>query len=171
MKICIIGTGYVGLVSGACMAEAGNTVTCIDISREKIDLLNDGIIPIYEPGLEPLVRANHAQGRLIFSTDLSLGVNNADVCFIAVGTPQDKDGSADMQYVFQVCENICLVAKKEVIIATKSTVPVGTGDKIETLFKEKLKQPFVVFSNPEFLKEGDAVNGRNRRHPYHPDAD
>lgn len=158
MKICIIGTGYVGLVSGACFAEAGNTVYCIDVNQEKIDLLNDGNVPIYEPGLENLVRTNHEQGRLIFSTDLSLGINNADINFIAVGTPQDKDGSADLKYVYEVCENICAVAKKDVIIATKSTVPVGTGDKIEELFRHKLKYPYVVFSNPEFLKEGDAIN-------------
>jgi UDPglucose 6-dehydrogenase len=158
MKICIIGTGYVGLVTGACFAEAGNTVYCVDVNKEKIERLNQGEIPIYEPGLETLVKTNRDHGRLIFTTDLSLGVNNADVNFIAVGTPQDKDGSADLQYVYQVCENICAIAKKEVLIATKSTVPVGTGDQIEALFKEKLKQPYVVFSNPEFLKEGDAVN-------------
>jgi UDPglucose 6-dehydrogenase len=158
MKICIIGTGYVGLVTGACFAEAGNTVYCVDIDQNKIALLNAGHIPIYEPGLETLVKTNGKQGRLIFTTDLSLGINEADVSFIAVGTPQDKDGSADLQFVFQVCENICAVAKKRVVIATKSTVPVSTGDKIEALFKEKLKQDFVVFSNPEFLKEGDAIN-------------
>lgn len=158
MKICMIGTGYVGLVSGACFAEAGNTVYCVDVNAEKINLLNQGHIPIYEPGLDELVRSNHTQHRLIFTTDLSLGINQADVSFIAVGTPQDEDGSADLQHVFKVCENICEVAKKDILIATKSTVPVGTGDKIENLFKERLKHRATVFSNPEFLKEGDAIN-------------
>lgn len=158
MKICIIGTGYVGLVSGACFAETGNTVWCVDVDQDKINKLNNAVIPIYEPGLESLVQRNHQKGRLIFTTNLALGINSADVSFIAVGTPMDEDGSADLKYVYQVCEGIAKVAKKEVIIATKSTVPVGTGDKIEALFREKLKEPFVVFSNPEFLKEGDAVN-------------
>lgn len=158
MKICIIGTGYVGLVTGACFAQTGNTVYCIDNNEEKIRLLNDGHIPIYEPGLEEMVKTNVAKHRLLFTADLAQGINNADVSFIAVGTPQDEDGSADLRYVKQVATEICEVAKKEVIIATKSTVPVGTGDQIEALFKENLKQPYVVFSNPEFLKEGDAVN-------------
>lgn len=157
MKVCIIGTGYVGLVTGACFAETGNTVYCVDKDKSKIALLNDGEIPIYEPGLEELVRSNVAKKRLHFVTDLAHAINQADVSFIAVGTPQDKDGSADLKYVYQVAEEICSVATKEIIIATKSTVPVGTGDKIEELFRQKLKQPFVVFSNPEFLKEGDAV--------------
>lgn len=158
MKICIIGTGYVGLVTGACFAETGNTVLCVDVDENKVTKLNNGVIPIYEPGLEDLVTRNREKGRLIFTTNLAEGINNADVSFIAVGTPMDEDGSADLKHVYQVCEDICKVAKKEVIIATKSTVPVGTGDKIENLFKEKLKQRFVVFSNPEFLKEGDAVH-------------
>lgn len=158
MKICIIGTGYVGLVTGACFAETGNTVYCVDNDANKIALLNDGHIPIYEPGLEEIVKNNVQHKRLHFTTSLAEAINQADVSFIAVGTPQDKDGSADLKYVYAVCEEICAKAKKEVIIATKSTVPVGTGDKIEALFKSKLKYPFVVFSNPEFLKEGDAVN-------------
>lgn len=158
MKICIIGTGYVGLVTGACFAEAGNTVWCVDVDQTKINNLNDGILPIYEPGLDIIVQRNHAKGRLIFTTQLADGINSADVSFIAVGTPMDEDGSADLKHVYQVCEDICKVAKKEVLIGTKSTVPVGTGDKIEALFQEKLGQPFVVFSNPEFLKEGDAVS-------------
>lgn len=158
MKICIIGTGYVGLVTGACFAQTGNTVYCVDKNQDKIALLNDGEIPIYEPGLKELVQNNVAKNRLHFITDLAEGINQADVSFIAVGTPQDEDGSADLKYVRQVAQEICEVATKEVIIATKSTVPVGTGDQIEALFKENLKHPFVVFSNPEFLKEGDAVN-------------
>lgn len=158
MKICIIGTGYVGLVTGACFAQTGNTVFCVDKDKAKIGLLNDGYIPIYEPGLEELVKNNVKKNRLHFTTNLSEAINQADVSFIAVGTPQDEDGSADLKYVRQVCEEICDVANKEVIIATKSTVPVGTGDQIEELFRARLKHPFVVFSNPEFLKEGDAVN-------------
>ena len=158
MKICIIGTGYVGLVSGACFAQTGNTVYCVDKDQTKINLLKNGHIPIYEPGLEEYVTNNVKNNRLHSTTDLAEGINNADVSFIAVGTPQDKDGSADLQYVRAVCEDICKVAKKEVIIATKSTVPVGTGDEIEKIFKNNLKYPFVVFSNPEFLKEGDAIN-------------
>lgn len=158
MKISIIGTGYVGLVTGACFAESGHTVYCIDNNEEKIKLLNEGHIPIFEPGLEPLIKYNKEKGRIHFSTDMATGINNSDIAFIAVGTPQDEDGSADLQYVYQVCEDICKIAKKQVIIATKSTVPVGTGDRIENLFREKLNQPFVVFSNPEFLKEGDAIN-------------
>lgn len=157
MKVCIIGSGYVGLVTGACFAETGVTVYCVDKDKNKIDLLNDGQIPIYEPGLEELVKKNIKRHRLHFTTSLAHGVNNADVTFIAVGTPQDEDGSADLSHVRDVCEEICNVATKEVIIATKSTVPVGTGDMIEAVFKERLKQKFVVFSNPEFLKEGDAV--------------
>ncbi len=158
MKICIIGTGYVGLVTGACFAQTGNTVYCVDKDQSKIENLKKGQITIYEPGLSDIVIENTKKGHLIFTTDLALGINNADVCFIAVGTPQDKDGSADLSYVRGVCHDICNVATKSVIIATKSTVPVGTGDQIEALFKENLKYPFIVFSNPEFLKEGDAVN-------------
>ena len=158
MKICIIGTGYVGLVTGACFAQTGNTVYCVDKDQSKIDRLIKGDIPIYEPGLEEFVKNNVAKSRLQFTTDLATAINQADVSFIAVGTPQDQDGSADLKYVKQVAKEICAVAEKEVIIATKSTVPVGTGDQIEALFKEKLKQDYVVFSNPEFLKEGDAVN-------------
>ncbi|EKD52049.1 MAG: hypothetical protein ACD_62C00126G0005 [uncultured bacterium] len=158
MKICIIGTGYVGLVTGACFAQTGNTVYCVDNDQTKIKLLNEGFIPIFEPGLEDYVRDNMKKRRLFFTTDLAEGINQADVSFIAVGTPQDHDGSADLKYVRQVCEDICQVATKEVIIATKSTVPVGTGDELDAIFKQKFKYPFVVFSNPEFLKEGDAVN-------------
>ena len=158
MKICIVGTGYVGLVTGACLASVGNDVTCVDVDAKKVESLKQGVVTIYEPRLENLVRENLDNGRLQFTTDLAKGINTAAVVFMAVGTPQDEDGSADMRYVYQVCEDICKVATKEVLLATKSTVPVGTGDKIEELFKEKLKVPYVVFSNPEFLKEGDAVN-------------
>ena len=158
MKICIVGTGYVGLVTGACLASVGNDVTCVDVDAKKVESLKQGVVTIYEPRLENLVRENLDNGRLQFTTDLAQGINTAAVVFMAVGTPQDEDGSADMRYVYQVCEDICKVATKEVVLATKSTVPVGTGDQIEALFKAKLKVPYVVFSNPEFLKEGDAVN-------------
>lgn len=158
MKICIIGTGYVGLVTGTCFAETGNTVTCVDVDLQKIQALQTGQIPIYEPGLAPLVATNVKRGRLHFTTDLTQGINNADICFIAVGTPANEDGSADLRHVLDVAEQIARVATRQVVIGTKSTVPVGTGDRIEALFKEKLKHDCIVFSNPEFLKEGDAVN-------------
>ncbi|MBI4411622.1 MAG: UDP-glucose/GDP-mannose dehydrogenase family protein [Deltaproteobacteria bacterium] len=158
MKLCIIGTGYVGLVTGACFAEAGNDVICVDVDKRKIAGLNEGHIPIFEPGLEPMVQFNRREGRLTFATDLSLAVNESDICFIAVGTPPNEDGSADLTHVLDVAGQIATAAKKKVIVGTKSTVPVGTGDKIEAVFAEKSKHPFVVFSNPEFLKEGNAVN-------------
>lgn len=158
MKICIIGTGYVGLVTGACFAETGNTVSCVDNNADKIQILNSGNIPLYEPGLESLVAENVARKRLFFLTDLGFALSKADVCFIAVGTPQDEDGAADLKHVLAACSEICRVAQKKVILATKSTVPVGTGDTIEKIFKEGLKQDFVVFANPEFLREGNAVS-------------
>jgi len=158
MKICLIGTGYVGLVSGTCFAEAGNNVICVDVDKNKIERLKKGEIPIYEPGLEPMVRENYEDGRLHFMTNLAQAVNNADICFIAVGTPPNEDGSADLSHVLGVATNIAQVAQKDVVVGTKSTVPVGTGDKIEALLKEKMKFKAVVFSNPEFLKEGDAIN-------------
>ena len=158
MKICVIGTGYVGLVTGTCFAEAGNNVICVDVDEKKIAGLSEGHIPIFEPGLEPMVQFNRREGRLSFTTDLSFGVNESEVCFIAVGTPPNEDGSADLTHVLDVAGQIAKVAKKKVIVGTKSTVPVGTGDKIEAIFREKLKHPLVVFANPEFLKEGDAVN-------------
>lgn len=158
MKICVVGTGYVGLVAGAAFASTGSKVTCVDIDENKINKLKDGIIPIYEPGLTPLVESGIKKKRLHFTTSLAEGVNQSDIIFIAVGTPQDTDGSADLSFVRKVCEGICKVAKKEIILGTKSTVPVGTGDQIEEIFKKNLNYPFTVFSNPEFLKEGDAVN-------------
>lgn len=157
MKICIIGTGYVGLVSGTCFAEAGNDVICVDVDRQKIDQLKQGRIPIFEPGLEDLVLSNQKEERLQFTTDLSIAVNASEVCFIAVGTPPNEDGSADLTHVLEVAKNIASVAKRKLFVGTKSTVPVGTGDKIETVLKEHCSQPFTVFSNPEFLKEGNAV--------------
>ncbi|MBX7148148.1 UDP-glucose/GDP-mannose dehydrogenase family protein [bacterium] len=158
MKISIIGTGYVGLVTGACLAEAGNNVTCVDIDPKKIDNLNKGSIPIFEPGLESIVRENHKKNRLSFTTDLGKSINDSDICFIAVGTPPQEDGSADLTHVLDVAREIAQKSTKKIIVGTKSTVPVGTGDKIEEIFKQYLKHPYVVFSNPEFLKEGDAVH-------------
>lgn len=158
MKICIIGTGYVGLVASACFAGAGNTVYSVDKDVDKIELLQQGLIPIYEPGLAEIVVTNSEQSRLIFTSDLELGLSAADIVFIAVGTPQNVDGSADLSHVFSVCEEICVLAKKPLCIGTKSTVPVGTGDEIEKIFQKRLRHRFSVFSNPEFLKEGDAVH-------------
>lgn len=158
MKIAMIGTGYVGLVAGACFAQTGNTVTCVDNNQEKIKKLSDGLIPIYERGLHEIVAGNLAQKRLFFTADLVGSINQADVVFIAVGTPQDEDGSAQMAAVFAVCEDLARGAQKSLLVGVKSTVPVGTGDAIETIFKEKCLFPCVIFSNPEFLKEGDAVN-------------
>ena len=158
MKICIIGTGYVGLVTGTCFAEAGNDVICVDVDPIKIDKLNQGIIPIFELGLEPMVGFNQKEKRLQFTTHLEKAVNESDICFIAVGTPPNEDGSADLTHVIDVAKNIIRLAKKEIMVGTKSTVPVGTGDMIEELFKKEFKYPFTVFSNPEFLKEGDAIN-------------
>jgi UDPglucose 6-dehydrogenase len=157
MKIAIIGTGYVGLVAGACFAQTGNTVTCVDHNQEKIKKLNEGVIPIYEPSLHEIVVENLAKKRLFFTADLVGSMNQADVIFIAVGTPQGDDGAVEMAAVFAVCEEMARSAKKPLLVGVKSTVPVGTGDAIETVFKEKSKFPCTIFSNPEFLKEGDAV--------------
>jgi UDPglucose 6-dehydrogenase len=157
MKIAIIGTGYVGLVAGACFAQAGNTVTCVDNNQEKIRRLNDGVIPIYEPSLHEIVVENLAKKRLFFTTDLMGSMNQADVVFIAVGTPQGDDGAVQMAAVFAVCEDMARGAQKPLLVGVKSTVPVGTGDRIEEIFKTKTRFPCMIFSNPEFLKEGDAV--------------
>ena len=159
MKICIIGTGYVGLVSGACFADLGNTVYCLDKDKKKIDLLNNNFIPIFEPGLKELVSKNFSSGRLIFTTDLKLAVRSSDVIFICVGTPSSKKNrSADLSYVFQVAREISFHIKKFKVIVTKSTVPVTTGDKIENIVIKKVKKKmFEVVSNPEFLREGEAI--------------
>ncbi len=162
MNIAIVGTGYVGLVSGACFAEVGINVTCIDINQEKIDNLKKGIIPIYEPGLEELVIRNHKEGRLRFATDLSSCLNDVEVVFCAVGTPPDDDGSADLRYVLDVARTFGRYINKYAILVTKSTVPVGTSRKIKTVINEELLKrgveiPFEVASNPEFLKEGAAI--------------
>ena len=159
MKICMIGTGYVGLVSGACFAELGNTVFCVDKDYTKIDLLNNGEIPIYEPGLQEIVKKNYSANRLIFTTNLSLAVKSSDIIFICVGTPTSKKShSADLQYVFKAAAEISKHINKFKIIVTKSTVPITTGDKIEKIIsKRRRRNLFEVISNPEFLREGEAI--------------
>ncbi|MEC8467663.1 MAG: UDP-glucose/GDP-mannose dehydrogenase family protein, partial [Pseudomonadota bacterium] len=158
-RITMIGTGYVGLVSGTCFAEMGMDVTCVDIDAEKIrKLTEENIIPIYEPGLDELVARNQKAGRLHFTTDLSTCVPNSDAVFIAVGTPQDEDGSADMQYVLQAAEDIAKNLSGYTVIVNKSTVPVGTGQRVEDRIKSVNPQAeFDVCSNPEFLREGAAI--------------
>jgi UDPglucose 6-dehydrogenase len=162
MKITIIGTGYVGLVTGACLAELGNDVFCLDVDQRKIDLLNNGGIPIHEPGLEQVVARNRAAGRLHFSTDVAASVAHGQLQFIAVGTPPDEDGSADLQYVLAAARNIGRHMDGFKVIVDKSTVPVGTADRVAAAIREELsarnaKVEFSVVSNPEFLKEGAAV--------------
>jgi UDPglucose 6-dehydrogenase len=157
VNISVIGTGYVGLVVGACLAETGNTVCCADIDQGKIDRLRKNEIPIYEPGLEALVERNQKEQRLSFTTDLPLAIASADVIFIAVGTPPGEDGAADLKYVLQVAEMIGRHMTKEIVVVTKSTVPVGSAAKVEKTVAREAKFPFHVCSNPEFLKEGDAV--------------
>ena len=163
MNLTVIGTGYVGLVSGTCFAEMGNTVTCIDVDAKKIDGLKNGIIPIYEPGLEAMVQRNIDSKTLHFSTNLAKHLEKCDIAFIAVGTPMGNDGSADLKYVLQVAKEIGQNMQNTLIIVDKSTVPVGTADKVkQTIQSElevrKLNIDFHVVSNPEFLKEGDAIN-------------
>lgn len=157
MKVCIIGTGYVGLVAGACFADTGSEVTCVDISQEKIDMLHRGEIPIYEPGLQEIVARNVEEGRLFFSTDVPAGIRACDVIFIAVGTPQDEDGSADLQHVEAVARTIGDNMNGYKVIVDKSTVPVGTADIVKRIIGERTTHEFAVVSNPEFLKEGAAV--------------
>lgn len=162
MRISVVGTGYVGLVSGACLAETGVTVTCVDVNASKIALLNEGDIPIYEPGLAELVAKNRADERLFFTTSMQESLKDADAVFIAVGTPPDEDGSADLKYVLGVAREIGQLLDHYAVIVTKSTVPVGTNRKVkETILSELKKRgekvEFDVASNPEFLKEGDAI--------------
>jgi len=162
MNIVIVGTGYVGLVSGTCFSEMGNKVTCVDIDEHKIDRLNQGIIPIYEPGLEAMVLKNHQNGHLRFTTNFNAAIKEAELIFIAVGTPMGDDGSADLQYVIGVAKNIGQHLEKHLVVVDKSTVPVGTADKVkETIQGELIKRgvsiDFDVVSNPEFLKEGAAI--------------
>lgn len=162
MNLTVIGTGYVGLVSGTCFAEMGNKVHCIDIDQQKIDHLKNGVIPIYEPGLEAMVKRNVENNSLHFSTDIAAQLPTTDVAFIAVGTPMGEDGAADLQYVLQVAKSIGTHMTKPLIIVDKSTVPVGTADKVRNAIQEALDLrgeniSFSVLSNPEFLKEGDAI--------------
>lgn len=158
MKVTVIGTGYVGLVVGACLAEAGNDVTCADVDAHKIDRLKHNKLPIYEPGLEPLVVYNQERGRLSFTTDVGSAVEAAEVVFIAVGTPPGEDGSADLKHVLQVATTIGDHMNFPKVIITKSTVPVGTAERVRETIARRTSQPFHVCSNPEFLKEGAAVD-------------
>ncbi len=158
MKICVIGTGYVGLVAGTCLADMGNNVICVDNNTDKLSLLEQGIIPIYEPGLEELVKSNTAEKRLEFSSNLAEAVKKSEVCFIAVGTPQREDGSADLSYVFEVAEEIAKAMNGYKVIVDKSTVPVGTADKVTEIIRKNTTYDFDVVSNPEFLKQGNAVD-------------
>ena len=159
MKLCVIGTGYVGLVSGVCFSDVGNKVYCVDKDKKKIDSLNRGIIPIYEPGLEEILKKNQKQNRLIFTTDLEKAVKNSDIIFICVGTPTKKNSnSADLKYVFKVAHELKKIISKYKIIITKSTVPVTTGDEIEKILTTlKNKNLVDIVSNPEFLREGEAI--------------
>jgi len=158
MRIAMIGTGYVGLVSGACFADFGHRVTCVDKDSSKIDGLNAGVMPIWEPGLEGLVKSNAERGRLTFTTDLVSGVKDAEAVFIAVGTPARRgDGHADLTYVFEAVRELAKVIKPGTVVVTKSTVPVGTGDKIEAILREEGITEVSVASNPEFLREGAAI--------------
>ncbi len=163
MRIAIFGTGYVGLVTGTCLAEVGHDVVCVDIDQAKVQGLKQGVIPIFEPGLQPMVKANHAAGRLDFTTDAATGIAHGEVIFIAVGTPPDEDGSADLQYVLAVARTIGRHIDKPTLVVNKSTVPVGTADKVRAAIAMELEARgsdavFDIVSNPEFLKEGDAVN-------------
>jgi UDPglucose 6-dehydrogenase len=161
----MIGTGYVGLVSGVCFSDLGNTVYCVDNNKNKIDLLNDGKVPIYEPGLEEILKKNYKEKRLIFTTDLKKAVLNSDIIFICVGTPTLKNSdSADLKYVYNVVKQLKKIISKYKIIVTKSTVPVCTGDKIEKILGNLINKNLVdVVSNPEFLREGEAI--RDFIHP------
>ncbi|TLD85014.1 UDP-glucose/GDP-mannose dehydrogenase family protein [Helicobacter sp. MIT 11-5569] len=163
MNIAIIGTGYVGLVSGACLADMGNNVICVDVVESKIQKLRNGEIPIFEPGLEEIVQKNISNGNLHFTTALKEALNKAEVAFIAVGTPMEEDGSADLQYVLGVAKEIGQHLESKMLIVDKSTVPVGTAQKVKDIISAELQKrqvaiPFSVASNPEFLKEGDAIN-------------
>lgn len=157
MHVAVLGTGYVGLVDATCFAELGNHVTCIDIDTQKIEYLKKGIIPIYEPGLAEMVVSNHKAGRLTFTTDTAAGIQEAAIVFLAVGTPSAKDGSADLRYLFKAAEDVAKALTQPVVICTKSTVPVGTADKLRAIFKQHSKYPVELTSNPEFLREGAAV--------------
>lgn len=163
MKLCIIGTGYVGLVTGTCFAEMGNNVICVDIDETKIAMLNRGEVPIYEPGLKEMIDTNSAAGRITFTTGLKDAVQRSEIIFIAVGTPADEDGSADLSHVIDVSKSIAQYVNEPKIIVTKSTVPVGTADLVKQTIKARMKEldnvhEFTIVSNPEFLKEGAAID-------------
>jgi UDPglucose 6-dehydrogenase len=158
MKIAVVGTGYVGLVTGTCFAETGNQVTCIDIDTEKVKKLNNNIIPIYEPGLDVLFERNTKQGRLKFTTDLKAGIQGAKIIFLALPTPPGEDGSADLQYVLKVADDLGHIMTDYAVIVDKSTVPVGTADRVTAAIKKNASVDFDVVSNPEFLREGVAVD-------------
>ena len=166
MKLCMIGTGYVGLVSGVCFADLGNDVICVDKDLNKINRLKQGIIPIYEPGLDELVKKNFKSGRLTFSTNLSESVSKSNIIFICVGTPTKKNKyEADLSQVYSAAHEISKNIKSFKIIINKSTVPVMTGDKVENIISKKVKKSlFSVVSNPEFLREGDAIREIGRAH-------
>src|SRR5687767_4774321 len=154
MKIAVIGTGYVGLVAGACLAENGNDVVCVDKDAAKVRALQRGRIPIYEPGLEELVRRNRAEKRLTFTTDLTKGVRSSQIVFIAVGTPTGEDGSADLQHVLAVARDVARAMNGYRVIVNKSTVPVGTAARVRDILRRETTHPFSVVSNPAFLKQG-----------------
>ncbi|RMF57554.1 MAG: UDP-glucose/GDP-mannose dehydrogenase family protein, partial [Calditrichaeota bacterium] len=158
MKIAVVGTGYVGLVAGTCFADSGNEVICVDIDKQKIDRLNNGDIPIYEPGLEEMVLRNVKEDRLFFTTNIRYAVEKSKIIFIAVGTPQDEDGSADLKHVLAVARDIGKYMNEPKVVVNKSTVPVGTAEKVEMEIKKHTDQKFNVVSNPEFLKEGAAID-------------
>ena len=158
MNITVVGTGYVGLVVGGCLAETGNSVTCADVDAPKIDGLQKNVLPIYEPGLDDYVERNQRQGRLTFTTDIPAAIASADVVFIAVGTPPDEDGSADLRHVLDVAESIGKHMTRELVVVTKSTVPVGTAAKVAEAVTRHARFPFHMCSNPEFLKEGAAID-------------
>jgi UDPglucose 6-dehydrogenase len=158
VKLCVVGTGYVGLVAGTCFAESGNDVVCVDIDEAKIGMLQQGQVPIYEPGLEELVKRNLAEKRLSFSTDLRDAVRRSQICFIAVGTPQGQDGGADLQAVMRVAAEIAEAMDGYRVVVNKSTVPIGTAERVRQVIASRTRHPFDVISNPEFLKEGAAVD-------------
>jgi UDPglucose 6-dehydrogenase len=167
MKIAVVGTGYVGLVTGTCLSDYGNDVYCVDVNEKKIEDLRNGIIPIYEPGLENLVKSNYNAGRLKFTSDIRTALVHSDICFIAVGTPMGEDGSADLQYVLEVAKSIGKYMEHHMYVVDKSTVPVGTAKKVRAKIQEELDKrssdlTFDVISNPEFLKEGTAISDCSR---------
>ncbi len=170
MKLCVVGTGYVGLVAGTCFAESGNDVICVDIDEAKVAALRRGEVPIYEPGLEELIRRNVAQQRLVFQTDLADAVRRAQLCFIAVGTPEGANGEADLSAVMAVAGQIADAMTGYRVVVDKSTVPVGTAAKVAQLIRSRTTHPFDVVSNPEFLKEGAAIEDFQRPDRVRPSA-